>query len=76
MKRIKTAFRQAVKGKLIFGSAFAEVVAGDQSNDERKSYGQKTPNPCFDGNDEVAAALALACSPPAQGLYQISVQAL
>jgi hypothetical protein len=38
MKRIKTAFRQAVKDKLIFGSAFAEVVAGDQSNDERKYF--------------------------------------
>ena len=38
MKRIKTAFRQAVKDKLIFGSTFAEVVAGDQSNDERKYF--------------------------------------
>lgn len=38
MKRIKTAFRQAGKDKLIFGSAFAEVVAGDQSNHERKYF--------------------------------------
>ena len=38
IKRIKTAFRKAMKDKLIFTSPFEEVVAGDQSNDERKYF--------------------------------------
>jgi integrase len=38
IKRIKAAFKAAVKQKLIFESPFDSVVAGKQSNDQRKFF--------------------------------------
>lgn len=38
IKRLRRVFRFAVKDEMIYSNPFAEVVAGDQSNDSRKKF--------------------------------------